>query len=190
MTGTLSEWPVRLRWNCFKAGARRRQAAEQLFDRMAMLVGGKNRLRPQPSTVRTDMNQNQRAQLIAPCGMDCAVCSSYLAYSHHIPRKRGAISHCAGCRARLKMCAYLKGHCARLANEEVEFCFECSDYPCERLLHLDLRYRTKYGMSLLENLESVRKRGCPGLREGAGGAFGLPPLRRTAERPQSKMFCL
>ncbi len=63
-----------------------------------------------------------KEDLIAPCGMNCAVCSSYLAYSKGIPQKRGAISHCAGCRPRNKQCAYLKGHCDQISKGLLRFC--------------------------------------------------------------------
>ncbi len=97
-----------------------------------------------------------RRLLVAPCGMDCGVCSHYLAYDRKIPRRTGHIIHCAGCRPRGKECAFLKGSCQRLARREVEFCFQCDDFPCERLKALDRRYRTRYGTSLIGNLERIR----------------------------------
>lgn len=39
------------------------------------------------------------------------------------------------------------------------FCFECRLFPCARLKQLDKRYRTKYGMSMLENLAAIRDQG-------------------------------
>ena len=39
---------------------------------------------------------------------------------------------------------------------ECTFCGECAAFPCRRLRQLDLRYRTKYGMSMLANLEAIR----------------------------------
>lgn len=119
-------------------------------------------------------DQARRTQLIAPCGMDCGVCGAYLAYSHDVPRKRGATIHCTGCRARRKRCAYLKGHCPPLANGDVNFCFECADYACERLQHLDSRYRGRYGMSLIENLDLVRDAGIHALIEHQQARFGCP----------------
>lgn len=41
----------------------------------------------------------------------------------------------------------------------IDFCFDCSDFPCKTLCHLDSRYRTKYGMSMVENLASIKKLG-------------------------------
>ena len=98
-------------------------------------------------------------ELLAPCGMDCSTCSHYLAYIGGIPKKRGKISPCAGCRSRNKHCAYLKGQCELLSANKIDFCFECSRYPCERLQRFDRRYRTTYGVSPIKNLEDMRARG-------------------------------
>lgn len=100
-------------------------------------------------------------QLIAPCGMDCSTCSAHLAFLNGVPKKRGNISHCIGCRPRNKQCAYLKGQCGLLAKNKIEFCFECDRYPCERLRKLDQRYRRCYGVSPIENLETIHAKGTP-----------------------------
>ncbi|MHB8104396.1 MAG: DUF3795 domain-containing protein, partial [Dehalococcoidales bacterium] len=41
----------------------------------------------------------------------------------------------------------------------VQFCYECADFPCQRLKHLDKRYRTFYRMSMIENLNFIREQG-------------------------------
>ena len=46
-----------------------------------------------------------------------------------------------------------------LAKTESGFCYECEKYPCTRLKNLDKRYRTKYGMSMIENLDNIKKYG-------------------------------
>ncbi|MBI5573313.1 MAG: DUF3795 domain-containing protein [Elusimicrobia bacterium] len=94
--------------------------------------------------------------LIAPCGMNCGICSSYLAYSRNIPKKRGKVGHCIGCRPRNKKCVYIKCHCPLLSNNSIKFCFQCDHFPCERLKHLDERYRKNYGMSMIENLKIIK----------------------------------
>ena len=99
------------------------------------------------------------SELIAPCGMDCSACSFYLAFINGIPKKRGSICHCSGCRPRNKQCAYLKGQCELLPKNKIDFCFECDRYPCERLRKLDQRYRRCYGVSPIENLEVIRAKG-------------------------------
>jgi len=106
--------------------------------------------------------------------MDCSLCSAYLAFLNSIPKKRGRISHCAGCRLRNKQCAFLKGHCERLKKGEVEFCFQCSIYPCERLGRLDQRYRRNFGMSLIQNLEDIRALGVAGFMREQQERYGCP----------------
>jgi hypothetical protein len=110
--------------------------------------------------------------------MDCGVSSAYLAFANNLPRKRSAITHCAGCRIRRKQCAYLKGHCSRLATGEVNFCWECPGYPCERLKHLDARYRTRFGMSLIGNLDLIKRAGVQALIEQQRIRFGCPACGR------------
>ena len=100
-----------------------------------------------------------QTHLVAPCGMNCSTCSSYLAFINEVPKKRGKISHCIGCRPRNKQCAYLKGQCELLTRNKIDFCFECQRYPCERLKKFDARYRRVYGVSPIENLETIRTKG-------------------------------
>jgi hypothetical protein len=96
---------------------------------------------------------------IAPCGMDCNVCSGYLAMQHDVKSKGLRMTYCIGCRPRDKKCAFLKKRCTRLLNHTVQFCYECPEYPCEHLKHIDTRYRTCFRMSLLENLTDIKKNG-------------------------------
>lgn len=95
-------------------------------------------------------------ELIAPCGMNCAVCSAYLALTHGVKRKGMRMPYCQGCRPRRKKCAFLKKQCSLLMNDKVHYCFECCQFPCRRLRRIDDRYRTHFHMSLIENLEFIR----------------------------------
>ena len=97
-----------------------------------------------------------RKDLIAPCGMNCEICVSHLGYTLNGEKRKRS---CSGCRLRGKNCAFLKKECEKLSNEEIEYCFECEDFPCENLEKLDIRYREKYGMSMIKNLEFIRKNG-------------------------------
>jgi hypothetical protein len=90
--------------------------------------------------------------------MNCARCSGYLAHINNLPRRRG-LSRCTGCRPRAKMCAYLKGQCAPLRDGAIAFCYQCSSFPCPHLVHLDLRYRTRYGFSPIANLNQIKAHG-------------------------------
>jgi hypothetical protein len=97
--------------------------------------------------------------LIAPCGMNCGLCSGYLALKNDVKSQGIRMAYCAGCRPRGKNCAFLKKKCDRLANGRVQYCYECADFPCRSLQHLDKRYRALYRMSMIENLEHIRRDG-------------------------------
>ena len=49
--------------------------------------------------------------------------------------------------------------CELLGKGKVRFCYECEAFPCKRLNSLDKRYRTKYHMSMIENLECIQEHG-------------------------------
>ena len=88
--------------------------------------------------------------------MNCGVCKWYLADSRGIPKKIGKVSHCPSCLPRNKNC-FIKRGCAKLRRNEIRFCFECEDMPCENLDRLDRRYRKRYDMSMVENLRELKK---------------------------------
>ena len=92
--------------------------------------------------------------LIAQCGMNCSVCIAYL---------RGK-NKCPGCRlfnksepvtiakCRIKNCTAFK-------RSKSKFCFECKEFPCKLIKQMDKRYRTRYNMSTIENLNNIKKLG-------------------------------
>jgi len=102
---------------------------------------------------RTDPN------LIAPCGMNCAICAAYLAAQNDLKTKGIKMPNCPGCRPRNKHCAYLKGHCSKLSIKEVTYCFQCAGFPCNKLKTIDKRYRSRYRMSMIENLNAIKANG-------------------------------
>ncbi len=106
---------------------------------------------------------NMKEELIAPCGMNCNVCSSYLAYLNDTKGKGIGIPYCAGCRPRDKKCAFLKKRCSLLMDGKVEYCYQCPDCPCDNLKHVDKRYQTLYRMSLIDNLEYIKQNGIEAL---------------------------
>ncbi len=98
-------------------------------------------------------------KLIAPCGMNCAICSNYLAYVNHLNT-----SQCAGCRTSNKKCTYLFEKCTGInhpikGNANAKFCFECDQYPCKEIKRMDRRYRDNYTMSVRDNLECIKENG-------------------------------
>lgn len=94
-------------------------------------------------------------KMIAPCGMNCGLCIG------HIREK----NKCLGCReidaykSSYRRECYIRS-CQILKNNNWEYCSEkCEKYPCTRLKNIDKRYRTKYGMSMMENLRNIKKFG-------------------------------
>ena len=103
--------------------------------------------------------------LIAPCGMNCGLCSNYLALKNDIKSKGIKIPYCAGCRPRGKQCAFFKKRCAKLMSGKVQYCFECNEFPCKNLEHIDKHYQERYKMSMIENLNYIKEHGMEKLLE-------------------------
>jgi hypothetical protein len=112
--------------------------------------------------------------LIAPCGMNCGVCASYLALKNDVKNQGLKISYCTGCRPRNKKCAFLKKRCRRLMEGQVKYCYECLEFPCEPLHGLTKRYRTLYRMSMIENLAIIRDQGIQALLEREAEKWRCP----------------
>lgn len=99
------------------------------------------------------MNDNDiETIMFAPCGMNCKVC-----YKHCYHKKpcdgclksdMGKPEHCRKCK--IKDCVKDKG---------LDYCFECSDYPCELIKNLERSYNKRYQASLMENSEVVKNQG-------------------------------
>jgi uncharacterized protein DUF3795 len=96
-------------------------------------------------------------ELIAPCGMNCSVCSRYLARKYDVRSKGVKMSYCAGCRPRDRKCALLKKRCDLLLNHSVRFCYECGTFPCRNLERIDARYQKDYRTSFIENLTFIKR---------------------------------
>jgi hypothetical protein len=101
-----------------------------------------------------DLVQNSDKLLIAPCGMNCGICMGYL-------RER---NKCMGCRivtseTQISRVRCVIKNCSHLKETASGFCYDCKVFPCKRMKDLDKRYRTKYGMSMIENLGNIKKSG-------------------------------
>ena len=92
--------------------------------------------------------------MFAPCGMNCKVC-----YKHCFSKKscagclntdEGKPEHCRKCR--IKDCVKAKG---------LTHCYTCSDFPCAVIKRLDKSYRTRYGVSLVQNSLQVKEKELP-----------------------------
>jgi hypothetical protein len=101
-------------------------------------------------------NDDFSEDLIAACGMNCRICIGYFGYTTSGKKRK---MKCIGCKPRDKSCAFLKKYCKKLTKKEVEYCFECSDFPCSHLEKLDEIYRERYNMSMIRNLKDIKKYG-------------------------------
>ena len=93
------------------------------------------------------------SRIIAPCGLNCAICSGY----------QRTKNKCVGCKnegnkpkycitCRIKTCPEKNGNDKKL-------CYKCKKYPCKRLKDLEKRYSSKYGESLYENFDFIKSIG-------------------------------
>ena len=93
--------------------------------------------------------------LIAPCGMNCGICK------FHYREK----NTCPGCRELDKKTPTTRFNCIIreceiIKDKKWKNCSDkCDNYPCKRLISLDKRYRTKYHMSMLDNLNYIKEKG-------------------------------
>jgi len=100
-----------------------------------------------------EMNEH----LIAPCGMNCSLCSAYQFKKYDLNKKGFHKKYCPGCIPRGENCTHMKDACETLAKGKIRLCIQCENFPCKRLKALDKRYRFKYNMSMIENLNYIKK---------------------------------
>lgn len=89
---------------------------------------------------------------IAPCGINCSLCSGFLRKKNPCPGCNGPggkPAYCTDCKIRL---------CPEKASES-ELCGTCAQYPCARMKSLRKRYALKYGVDIYENIASIRNGG-------------------------------
>ncbi len=92
--------------------------------------------------------------LIAPCGMNCRLCYAFEREKNPCPGCRGDDS------LKMKSCLTCNiKNCELIAGGTLKICHGCEFLPCTRLKNLDKRYRSKYGMSMLENLKTIEAEG-------------------------------
>ena len=102
---------------------------------------------------------NTEEKLIAPCGMNCALCIAYIGRKNDINKQGFNRKYCEGCIPRGQNCLHMGDHCKLLKHGKVRFCSDCESFPCKRLKSLDKRYRTKYHLSMIENLRDIKTSG-------------------------------
>lgn len=96
-----------------------------------------------------------KTKLIAPCGINCALCGAFRREKNRCPgcldpKGNSNLKHLSTCS--IKFCENMNktGH---------KLCSNCDKFPCARIKQLDKRYRTKYHLSVIENLENIKKLG-------------------------------
>jgi len=98
--------------------------------------------------------QAKNPAIVAPCGINCSLCRAYMRDRDPCPGCRGGDASksnaCLTCAIR---------SCSELAAGNHRFCFSCDKFPCEELSHLDHRYRTQYGVSVIDNLIRIKVSG-------------------------------
>lgn len=116
--------------------------------------------------------------MLAPCGMNCAVCYKHVGVRKYAKPCAGCLKgdlgkpeHCRKCN--IKTCAQEKGHV---------HCFECATFPCKLIKNLERSYIKRYDVSLIENGRSAKEGGISSFMEAdgqkwtcaqCGGAFSL-----------------
>ena len=105
--------------------------------------------------------------LLAPCGLDCAVCSRHV--HSKIP--------CPGCRARLSEPDVYRRKCimrACTAEQGIEHCGQCKTAPCKRLKAFEKRYFEGYGVSPLSDARFAAQFGAEALLERHRQTYACP----------------
>lgn len=93
-----------------------------------------------------------KTKMIAPCGMNCALCIAHLRDKKVCPGclefNLDKSKSCNECK--IKLCTQTKN---------IKYCFKCNEFPCAKIKHIDKRYRTKYDMSMIANLKKIKEIG-------------------------------
>ncbi len=119
------------------------------------------------------MIANERERLVAPCGIDCGICSLHVAaqrpellealVARGIAREK---LPCEGCRNIEGSCPVIAKPCATYAcvsAHRVEFCHECAEFPCALLQPASDRADVLPHNLKVFNLCVVRREGPAGL---------------------------
>jgi hypothetical protein len=98
------------------------------------------------------MTEGVALSMLAPCGMNCAVCYA------HLRRKKP----CLGCWAKAEA---QPRHCRECpirtcaVEKRSAFCSDCPEFPCAVVKRLDRSYRQRYQVSLIDNSLRLKRVG-------------------------------
>ena len=97
------------------------------------------------------------SSMLALCGIDCSVC----------PKGTTNKEPCTGCRNGKDLSGQNEGckdcnikEC--VFERELDFCFECTDFPCDLLMIIESCYMKKYNISVVKNGLDMEKYGVEG----------------------------
>jgi hypothetical protein len=93
--------------------------------------------------------------MIATCGINCNLCYANQRKKNrclgcNYPDNTNQPTHCRTCSIKF---------CKLLDNAKKHYCYSCEKYPCLRIRKLDRRYREKYSVSMIENLNTIKIEG-------------------------------
>lgn len=117
----------------------------------------------------------------APCGIYCGACETLHAFREDRVEEHAKLAQmepddvkCAGCKTE-QIADYCIGchfrDCTR--DKGIEFCFECEDFPCERLAAFR-NDKWPHHSSVLKNLEAIRERGLDAWLEEQAKRWSCP----------------
>lgn len=105
--------------------------------------------------------------LLAPCGLNCGVCSRF----------QNRKNPCPGCRARLNEPDVYRRKCvmrACTAVKGIDHCGQCGSAPCKRLKAFEKRYSEGYGISPLSDARFAANAGTTALLERHRQTYTCP----------------
>ena len=125
------------------------------------------------------MMSPERLNLVAPCGIDCGICELYTCRAD--ARLFSALTArgipvekipCDGCRPIEGKCPIIKEDCETfkcVMEKKVEFCFECSEFPCVKLHPSSKRAEVLPHNMKVFNLCTIKRDGVEAFVEKSSG---------------------
>ena len=84
-------------------------------------LAGRGQCRDTLTKAGSGRNLIMNEDLVAPCGLNCALCVSYQSREMDLNRRGFHRTYCPGCLPRGKGCLHMARSCGKLAKGEVRF---------------------------------------------------------------------
>ena len=121
-----------------------------------------------------DHKEFREINLASPCGFYCGTCRHYLARDKGLLKEKNLKHGCMGCRIQDKNCAFIKKDCTLIRKKEIDFCFECKDFPCDNLKKLDQRHSIDDNVIMIDNLLQIKEIGAKRWLKGQEDKWRCP----------------